>query len=104
MHISLGIFHRLFTLLEDECHTLDLQLSAMVEPAQGPSSFHTFVTATNQVRELEDEKETLVAQTQQAQQYLTLLLLTIPDPQRSPQVQAAATEITLKSRRLTEIV
>lgn len=75
-----------------------------MEPEQGSSSFYSLVTTIKRVQELENEKQTLVAETNQTQQYLTLLLLTVQDPQHSPQVQAAAREITFRSRRLTQIV
>ena len=90
--------------MEDECHELDLQLATRIAPTQGGTSFDSHVLARSRIRELIDEKDVLQGRTSETQQLLTLLLLTTPDPQHNQQVQAAATEITLKSRRMTEIV
>ena len=45
LHISLGIFFRLSTLLEDECHELDVTYSLRIQGSTAGSTFNTFTTA-----------------------------------------------------------
>ena len=55
LHISLGIFFRLFTLLEDECHELDVCHSSQFQGSTAGSSFTAFVTAMKRQAELRDD-------------------------------------------------
>lgn len=47
LHITLGIFMRLFTLMEDECHKLDLEMAeseSMVPSAGDKQTYTNFTT------------------------------------------------------------
>ena len=37
LHITLGVYLRLFTLLEDECHALDVEMTLFSSPQSGDS-------------------------------------------------------------------
>ncbi len=56
LHISLGIFYRLFQLMEDECHVLDIEVSTVEDSRDraGPSYSH-FMSDSVRERTLKDE-------------------------------------------------
>ena len=53
LHITLGIFFRLFSLLEDECHELDL--AHMLHGAQAGSSYEQYLVSLQKKRDTEEE-------------------------------------------------
>ena len=56
LHISLGVFQRLFNLLQQECHKLDEQLAKQCkERWLGPISFDNYANDYVQIRMLEGE-------------------------------------------------
>ena len=58
LHISLGIFQRLYALLEEECHELDLQIAShkdTVLPGSTSATFEKFCLAHRRVRQLKGE-------------------------------------------------
>ena len=55
MHISLGIFYRLFILLEDECHELDVLVRDEEDSSgRGGPSYSNFVADFKRARTLKD--------------------------------------------------
>jgi hypothetical protein len=56
LHITLGIFYRLFTLFERECHQLDLTAALHTSSAPGPSleSFRSYSKALQEVHRITD--------------------------------------------------
>ena len=54
LRITLGIFLRLFVLLEDACHHLDL--TAQLNGSVGGRSFERYLAALRQQRALKDEE------------------------------------------------
>jgi hypothetical protein len=86
------VFLRLFILLEDECHTLDLQLAASAAPEVGDRvAFVDYSVAIRMERMLVDEKSNVEQDTQWLSQTISLLSLTAADPSRDPQVTAIQT-------------
>jgi hypothetical protein len=105
LHITLGVFLRLFILLEDECHTLDLQLAASAAPEVGDRvAFVDYSVAIRMERMLLDEKSNVEQDTQWLSQTISLLSLTAADPSRDPQVTAIADLIKSNKDRLSGIV
>lgn len=99
LHITLGIFQRLFNLLEEECHSLDCSLSENCDTAS--NSFATYLVSKTAITSLEHEISKLQSEVNHAQQILALLLLTTTDPQRNPSVQGVVSLIhtnTIKIR------
>ena len=75
LHISLGIFFRLFELLEDSCKKLDL---ALAQHSSHPDSLHSFrlcSAAVHKVAELEGEIYNVTEEAQAAEQLSTCLAL-----------------------------
>ena len=79
LHITLGVFMRLFTLMEDECHKLDLEMAESTSMAPSTSDKPTFINFTALIakeRELLDKKKNLEDQVKWLDQTLSLLALT----------------------------
>ena len=87
LHITLGVFQRLFDLLEEECHELDQWTGTTVSTRQ--SSYENYMEAKTCVTALREE-ELLTEQVKVAQQYLVLQLLTTPDPLQNTIVQSTS--------------
>lgn len=101
LHITLGVFQRLFNLLEEECHCLDQQISVNTCTSSRKSSFEEYLKAKVSLRALKEELTSLI---NIANQYLVLQLLTTTDPQRNTTVQSTAKDIHDNTNRITVIV
>ena len=76
LHITLGIFTKLYGLLEDECHALDLEL-ALLSRKDAHSSFDTYSQELQMLRLLQSElkqAEEAYAVLQQMTTYETLVI------------------------------
>ena len=80
LHIILGIFQQLYTIFEDECHKLDLQLSYQSMPTSS-TTFEQYHQTKVKVTAYKEEISSLSSELEQAQQILVLLLLSL-DPNR----------------------
>ena len=73
LHISLGIFQRLFDLLEDACHCLDLQMvTTSTSTAQQSAVIQQFVQNLERLSDLQEERATVEQRAAVAEQTLTL--------------------------------
>ena len=101
LHVSLGIFFRLFTLLEDDCHQLDVSHSLALQGSTAGSTFNTFIIALQHQSTLRDSMDRVREQIQVLEQLLTLTIVTLPPsaPQFSPLTQQLITEINTKKKR-----
>lgn len=57
LHITLGIFHRLFTLLEDACHELDLKIVMKDGLDDGGVCYGHYVEPVRKQPQLKDNVE-----------------------------------------------
>eukprot|EP00731_Ephydatia_muelleri_P032533 Em0024g77a len=76
LHITLGIFTKLYGLLEDECHALDLEL-ALLSYEEAHSSFDTYSQELQMLRSLQSElkqAEEAYAVLQQMTTYVSLVI------------------------------
>lgn len=76
LHITLGIFTKLYGLLEDECHALDLEL-ALLSSEEAHSSFDTYSQELQMLRLLQSElkqAEEAYAVLQQMTTYVSLVI------------------------------
>ena len=99
----MGIFQRLFDLLEEECHCLDREVTGPCDTANIPS-FNQYLTTKASLQTLEDELSGLTTELQQAHQVLILLLLTSANPQNSTGVQDVRKLISENEKRISTIV
>ena len=89
---------RLFNLLEEECHQLDLSVSENCTSSD--SSFREYQQARSAVNALEKEQAVLRVELNQAQQILALLLLSSPQPQLDRRIQEITRYIHDHSNRI----
>ncbi len=105
LHISLGIFLRLFTLLEDACHKLDFKLAQETSPSQrAQTSFAAYSQALRETRELQEERQRLDEEATTLEQVVSYLTLNLPTPLQHPTVSGVATEAKSRRDQISHIV
>lgn len=102
LHITLGIFLRLFVLLEDACHHLDL--TAELNGSEGGRSFERYSTALRQQRALKDEEHSVKGQLAILEQSATYTMAVNPNIASLPVFHQLVTEIATRKRRLQQLV
>ena len=105
LHISLGIFHQQFALLEQECRDLDLLLAKRedVHLQQG-AQFENHYTIRKQIRSLEHQVTSHHQQAIALDQVASLFALTLKQPEQNPQLQSVRQEAVCCWERITELV
>ena len=95
LHISLDIFFRLFTLLEDACHELDVSVALQSTPGSAGPSFIQYTDALQRQSTLRDDIDTVNGQIACLEQIVTLTMVTLPPgaPQTNTFLQQMADEI-----------
>lgn len=105
LHISLGVFFRLFTLLEDECHGLDVQMAMHNSQQSGDrQAFVDYATAIQRERTLLDEKEKCEGEVKWLNQTLGYLALHSTNSSNDPTMISVATAIKDTKKKLVDIV
>ena len=106
LHISLGIFFRLFTLLEDACHELDVLVARQYTPGSAGPSFIQYSDALQKLSTLRDDIDAINGQIACLEQIYTLTVVTLPPgaPQTNTLLQQMATEISTKKKEAEEMV
>ena len=106
LHISLGIFFRLFTLLEDACHRLDVLIAWHLTPGSAGVSFVQYADALQQQSTLRDDIDTVKGQIACLEQIFTLTMETLPSgaPQSNTLLQQIANELNSKKKEAEEKV
>ena len=100
LHVTLGIF-RLFSLLEDECHELDL--AHMLHGAQAGPSHEQYLIALKKKRDTEKKIGNL-KEIQRLEQLVTLAAITLPNPTNSVQYRSLCTVVATNKHRVQELV
>lgn len=97
LHISLGLFHRLFTLLEEECQTLDRAMSGVTDVSMDGTSepYKEYTSATQQLLALKEEYQKAEEAATAAEQLHTFLSLTVNEQQLT-----AVKELALYNRHM----
>ena len=75
LHLTLGIFNRLFDLLEEACQELDMKLCTQASQAVGGTSYNKHVAALRQLKQLQEQHTELTNETNALKQLMTYLLL-----------------------------
>ena len=106
LHISLGIFFRLFTLLENACHELDVSIALQSIPGSAGPSFIQYADALQQQSTLHDDIATVNEQIFCLEQIFTLTLVTLPPstPTTNTLLQHIASEMNTKKKAAEEMV
>lgn len=105
LHITLGVFHRLFTLFEDECHELDLELAELMNPQTGDRP--AYCSHSNTVREerkLLDAKALLEGEIKWLEQTTSYLTLNSSNPATDPTLLAVLNILKTKKDKENDIV
>ena len=105
LHLSLGIFNRLFELLEDACHELDVRLATRgTATGAGGDSFQKYAVMLKQLSELKEQHSAETAKQTFQSQLLSYLLVTVPAPQHSRTVQSVREELVLSGQKISALV
>lgn len=105
LHITLGVFFRLFTLLEDECHSLDIQMALSATPASGDRpNFSEYALAMQKERTMLDEKARLEGELKWCYQVLSRVVLNSTNPATDATVLAVASAIADNKKKVGELV
>ena len=75
LHITLGIFYRLFNLLENECHKLDLKSALLRSSVSTTVSYATYATAMQKVQQITEDTQHLQAQLKDVTQLVSYFTL-----------------------------
>ena len=94
LHITLGIFLRLFVLLEDACHHLDL--TAELTGSAGGQSFEPYSAAIRQQRGLRDEEHSINNQLALLEQSATYTMAVNPNIASLPVFHQLTMEIATR--------
>jgi hypothetical protein len=95
LHITLGVFYRLFTLFERECHQLDLTAALHTSSASGPAleSFRTYSKALQEVYRITDLMEEGRSGLSGLQQLVSFLTISLKSPQAAQAMQCLHSSI-----------
>ena len=105
LHITLGIFYRLFTLLEDECHKLDLAMAAQTTPLTNDrDSYTAYSNLVHQERSLLDQKTAIEGEIQWLDQMVSYLTLNSTNPSNDPTLQATLKIAGEKKKKKSDLV
>ena len=105
LHLSLGIFNRLWNLLEDACKQLDIKLAeANLGSGTGGSTFQQYSTALQQHSSLKSQLQSRKEQVTMLEQLNTFLTLSLPDPESSALVHGVRSEATTARRIVDQMV
>ena len=101
LHISLGIFNLLFTLLENACHELDLQLAE-----KNTREFRQAHPSAGTRRPEEAFRSTVITEQvcRDSRQLLVHLTLSLPDPESNIQLRHCIEWITSQQHTADEVV
>ena len=107
LHISLGVFYRLYTLLEEACHELDL-LSAQQTTAHLKSggTFDAYCVALRNRQRLKEQSSTYLQRAEELEQLASLLVLTASQVQvdTSQLLDAARTQAVSYREKVQQTV
>ena len=87
LHLSLGIYNRLYNLLENSCQEFDLQLAASSESDIGGGSYQRYSRALKRLTYLEEELQKLDEKAEMFAELMTHLMLTVEDYMENMVVQ-----------------
>ena len=104
LHIALGVFYRLFELLELDCHNLDLCLAQGTETVSDSTpAFQAFMEAKREAKALSEEiahKKDQLKTTEELGSYLTIVLQTTITDSRLSTVFNMASDLRTKITNL----
>ena len=106
LHLSLGIFDRLWTLLEEACTELDLRLATERhgQPGSGGATFNQYSLLLEQLSTLKSQLESQTSHAELLEQLATYMSLNLPDPENSAPLIAIRREAAVACDRADHMV
>lgn len=104
LHISLGIFFRLFLLLVNECHELDLSVPMEGEGSPSGLSYQRYAAGLKALERLRDEQHNLNNELAVLEQQLISLLLGGVSSTTNPTYMGYMSDIKEKEEKLQDLV
>ena len=107
LHISLGVFYRLYTLLEHATHELDLALAREKSDCGqlGGRTFNQYTELLHSMHQLKEERDAHLEAAGALDQLLTRMALCLPTEQSATtQIQCVAEAITSYRKKADELV
>ena len=102
LHITLGIFYRLFTLFEEACHELDL--TAHVSADAAGATYGRYAASLKQQSELKEEEGRVEMQVSGMEQLVTSLAIALPNAGSQHAYQQLCSELGARKARLQKVV
>ena len=103
--MTLGIFFRLYTLLEDECQKLDIKMAAIISSSPGDrQTYLRYSEVVFKERQLLDKKDATEKHLTLMQQTLTYLAINSANPSTDPAIRCISSTIEANKRQLESIV
>ena len=102
LHITQGIFQKIFTLLEDECHNLDLKLAHQHSSEQRSGSFSPYAEALQQLRKAYEDLDAAKQSVTVLEQLMVYTSVAVG--QTNPLVQGLIQQSTETRRNVQELV
>ena len=104
LHITLGVFFRLFELLEEACHHLDLQMANMQQTTTFRAPFEKYSTTLKALNDIKAKIQHLEGKAKTVDQLASYLSLTLTKPEQDARVQLAFQEAAKYRQRIRELV
>ena len=106
LHITLGIFYRLWCLLEEECHQLDLELATRSVAPQSidRASFSEYSAAIKKQAELKEKKFELDRYATSLKAGIAQIATQVSDPATNPLLLALENEANSAIQRMQSVV
>ena len=105
LHISLGIFNRLYSLLENASHELDLlQAEKDTGDSHAGTSFGRYSAALRELDELQALHQVTEQVCRNGDQLLLHLTLSLPDAETNPQLQNCREWVVVQRRKAETLV
>ena len=104
LHLSLGIFNRLFVLLEEACNQLDLKFACRQDTTTsiGGESFQNYVALHKKLGDLQQQQAALAAKQSVLSQLLAYVLVSTSTT--SPTAHGIQDEINLTQQHISALV
>ena len=105
LHITLGVFYRLWSLLEEACHQLDLELSKHTAPlSTDRGSFSQYTKVVSDLAKLEEEKNELRPYALNLSSLIAQLGSQLQDPENHLLLTSLGQEAATVTKKLREVV
>lgn len=105
LHTTLGIFYRLWSLLEEECHQLDLELATWTAPQSiDRASFTRYSTSVKKRAQLKERKLELEKYTATLSAGIAQIATQIQNPDSNPLLLALQQEVNSAIKKLQDVV